>query len=275
MILTGVVIFDMKILHVWDVAGVASILAKWQKKLGHETKVIMLRRHDPMGITSFYNETYDMRVRKLIPFVLKEARGCDVIHVHNLSEFLPLIRARCPGKRIIIHHHGFTSATKWFVRLTHLFADRVFVATHDLLDVFPNAVLIPTPVDTDHFRKGTDDGSRDSGTGEGKLAFHMRYLDLEMFKEHAKDDTIEIVDREREPIPYERMPDFLKRYGTYYDIKYMDARLIAAHSKTCLEALACGLDVIDHDGKLLHEFPMHHCPEYSAKLCIRHYGVRE
>lgn len=30
----------MKILHVWDQAGVASILAKYQKKLGHDSEVI-------------------------------------------------------------------------------------------------------------------------------------------------------------------------------------------------------------------------------------------
>ncbi len=32
-------------------------------------------------------------------------RDCDVVHVHNFSQFVPLIRAACPRARIVLHMH--------------------------------------------------------------------------------------------------------------------------------------------------------------------------
>jgi len=256
----------MRILHVWDVAGVASVLAKWQQKDGHDVKVIMQTKWDTTHISAFYYGTHDMGKVQFVRHVLNTAKDYDVIHVHNISEILPLLKLRYPKKKIIIHHHGFTSATKNIIKFTHLFADNVFVATHDLQDIFPKSHLIPTPVDIEHFHDNAE-------IGTGALSFTSRYLDIDKFHKHIEGVDVSVVDREKYPIAYADMPNFLREYDTYYDIKYIKQNgLLKAHSKTAFEALACGLQVIDFEGKVLKKFPEHHRPEYSARLCVRLYG---
>jgi len=253
----------MKILHIWDCAGVASILAKWQEKQGHTVKVLMRKTSDKLGISQFYGNTIDLTGKPFLDLAFKEAKNYDVIHVHNISKIIPKLKLRYPGKKIILHFHGFTSATQKRAKICAFFADRVFLATEDLKSVFPKGHVIPTPIDTDHF-KGMSESDK-------KLSFHIRYLDLEKFKDATNDDSIEIIDREKKHIPYGVMPSFLKKYGTYYDIKYMYGNLLHAQSKTCYEALACGLDVINWQGKRLTGLPPNHRPEIVANLCTKLY----
>jgi hypothetical protein len=56
------------------------------------------------------------------------------------------------------------------------------------------------------------------------------------------------------------MPSFLKKYGTYIDIRYVDGILLKNLSKTALEALACGLDVIDYRIKRIRGLPTEYEP---------------
>ena len=46
----------MRILHVWDQAGVAFVLAKYQRLQGHDSKAIMVREYDKYGLGRFYKE---------------------------------------------------------------------------------------------------------------------------------------------------------------------------------------------------------------------------
>ena len=257
----------MKILHIWDVAGVSSLIAKHQSMMGHETKVVMLKKNDPAKVAAFYGKPLNMKVRKFIPFVICIAWKFDVIHIHNISHFVPVIKMLYPNKKVVIHYHGFTSAANRFAKTANRFADNVFVASTHLHDIFPDAIYIPTPVDIEHFTYGK--------TGKGKLAFTMRYLDLEKFKSATNDDEIQIIDREITPIDYKDMPEFLKKYETYYDMKFVHGVLGKSNSKTCLEALACGLKVVNYNGDILTEFPKEHLPENSAKLCLKYYGLEE
>ena len=44
----------MRVLHIWNTAGMASTLAKWQRKLYRwETQVITRRAFDPLGLTTY------------------------------------------------------------------------------------------------------------------------------------------------------------------------------------------------------------------------------
>jgi len=259
----------MKILHVWDVAGVSSILAKYQAEMGHETKVMMLKKNDPMGVASFYNKPYDIRARDFVRKVIKEAANYDVIHVHNISEILPFIKLRYPRKRVIIHHHGFTSAMKKFTKLTHRFADDIFIATEDLQPLFPKAHYIPTPVDTRHFKP--DPNVKPT---KGNLAFHSKHLDMQKFNEHTFGIDIDIIDRDRHPVQYKDMPYLLRTYSTFYDVKFLPQGLGTVLSKTAYEALACGLTVINSYGNRITNIPWKHCAQHSPSLCLKLYGVK-
>jgi hypothetical protein len=46
----------MRVLHVWDQAGVSGILAKYQRSLGHVAEVVVRDGYDPAGQKKFYRE---------------------------------------------------------------------------------------------------------------------------------------------------------------------------------------------------------------------------
>lgn len=50
----GVKRLQLRVLHVWDQAGVAALMAVYQRKLGHEADVIKLEEFDGLGIVDFY-----------------------------------------------------------------------------------------------------------------------------------------------------------------------------------------------------------------------------
>ena len=50
----------MKILHIHDQAGVAFILAKYQRLNGIQTKVLSSNKNDKYGILTFYKDYVDL-----------------------------------------------------------------------------------------------------------------------------------------------------------------------------------------------------------------------
>ena len=59
----------MRILHIWDQSGVASIISKYQRKNGHETQVMQQTKHDNLGSVEFYGGTL---IKSKPKFVLKQ-----------------------------------------------------------------------------------------------------------------------------------------------------------------------------------------------------------
>src|SRR6185436_3124143 len=78
----------MRILHILDAAGVACIYSKYQRKQGHDAKVIWNRDVlDKYGIYDFYRDY--------------------VIHVHGYIDILFELRKKFHRqKKIILHYHG-------------------------------------------------------------------------------------------------------------------------------------------------------------------------
>jgi hypothetical protein len=56
------------------------------------------------------------------------------------------------------------------------------------------------------------------------------------------------------------MPNFLGQYTDYVDIKYVNETILQALSKTGLEALACGLSVLDYKLNRRHGLPDEYAP---------------
>jgi hypothetical protein len=73
--------------------------------------------------------------------------------------------------------------------------------------------------------------------------------------------------------PYLKMPELLRRYEYYIDVK-RDSNgelLKGTLSKTALEALACGVKVITCEGKIVEALPLDHRPENVAKKTFNLY----
>ena len=95
----------MKILHIWNTAGVASIIAKYMDKLfGTVSSVVMRKRYDKFGLTT-YGELWDYPASVFKLRCLIRARKFDIIHIHSCDELVPSIRRRYPEKKIVLHYH--------------------------------------------------------------------------------------------------------------------------------------------------------------------------
>jgi hypothetical protein len=97
----------MKILHIWDQAGVACILTKHQRILGHDVTILKRAGYDPFGIFEFYRESLlDIDGKSFIKNAIKQAAEFDVIHVHSLYKIIPDLRRKYRDKILILHFHG-------------------------------------------------------------------------------------------------------------------------------------------------------------------------
>jgi hypothetical protein len=284
------------VLHIWDQAGVAFILAKFQQINGNESKVIRVQNADKYGIDEFYKE-YGLFVaaEELIYKSIEEAEKADVVHIHSLPEIVINIRNRYKkSKVIILHYHGTdirgfsendNSQTvnlrnilgpknvvrKIRKRRLHIkaqrLADRVIVSTPDLIQLVKGSIFLPNPIDTDHFNnKLVKERSVDKYKG---LFVNSEVTDVELAMNYCKHKkinlNIDIYDRTKNPISYKDIPNFLKKYDVYVDLRFVDQKLLKNLSKTALEALACGLRVLDYDLEYVDSLPSEHRPTNVIK----------
>lgn len=278
-------------LHIWDQAGVAFILAKFQQANGNESKVIRIKNADKYGIDEFYKE-YGLFVapEELIYKSIEEAKKADIIHIHSLPEMVINIRKIYGGSKIIIlHYHGtdirgFSKDSSRTFNLGNILkpknivkkikkrrlhikaqrlADRVIVSTPDLIQLVKGSVFLPNPIDTDHFNNKKLTKERSVHISKGVIVnSEVTNIELAMnYFEHKKIDlNIDIYDRTKNPIYYEDVPNFLKKYDVYVDLRFVNRKLLKNLSKTALEALACGLRVLNYKLEYMNNLPSEHCP---------------
>src|SRR6266516_1808424 len=98
----------MRILHVWDQAGVAFVLAKYQRLQGHDSKAIMVSEYDKYGLGRFYNEyIIDATLEDLVQKSIDESRSADILHIHSRSDIVVKFREEFGNsKKIILQYHG-------------------------------------------------------------------------------------------------------------------------------------------------------------------------
>jgi hypothetical protein len=264
----------LRILHVWDQAGVACILARHHRRLGHEVRILKRAGYDPFGISQFYGEPLvDIDGKEFLKLAAKEASKYDVVHVHSLYKIVPDLRKKYRDKKIILHYHGSEVRGKQDDSLRKEAedkADAIIGATKDLQEHANNMVHVPNPVDTEHFKPNgnvASDKAFTIRTTKGDAQWVLDYL-----KRNGIGLQVEVTDREANPIPYSHVPDFLRRYGIYVDIKYIDGNLLKAPSKTGLESLACGLRVLNYKLEYMEGLPQEHRPDAVARKMLETYG---
>jgi len=248
----------MKILHVGDTAGVACILAKYQRKLGHQAKVIGLKDCDPFGFLPFYKES--ALGNEWTNTVLMHGRDYDIIHIHGWSPLAPEFKKM--GKRVVLHYHGSDLSSGFQGRDGDPSADLVLVSTPNLVKQHSRAQWLPNPIDTDIFNPLW-------GSGDGYLTFKMRYLDMNKL---SLEFPYVVMDRDAHPIEFRKMPWLLSRFAGYIDIKYhKEFGLLEALSTTGLQALALGLQVLNWQKQWLQGLPEEHRPERVVDALMSKY----
>ncbi|HLG37393.1 MAG TPA: hypothetical protein VI338_04605 [Nitrososphaera sp.] len=147
----------MRILHIWDQAGVACVLAKHQRKLGHKVRIMKRAGYDPYGILDFYGEPQlEVDGKTFIKKAIGQARDYDIVHVHSLYKIIPEIRSKYAEKKLVLHYHGSEARkeTKDSVQLdAEQDSNAVIGSTTDLKPYVGNDMIyVPNPIDIDHFR---------------------------------------------------------------------------------------------------------------------------
>jgi len=148
---------SLKILHVGNIAGIATTLANEQKKMGHKATVMSFNKH-----CLFHKSDYDNYILDKIPFnifkniflILKLFPKHDVLHFHArsiLPFFLDLPLWKFLGKTIVVHYHGSDIRYKNNSLCVKKCANCVFVSTPDLLEWAPDAIWVPNPIDVDKY----------------------------------------------------------------------------------------------------------------------------
>ena len=249
----------MRVLHVWNTAGVASVIAKFcDRDRGTSSTVITRKAADRVGLTS-YGKTYDEGAALFFARAVAMARNSDVVHVHSLDRVVPWVK-RLYGKPVVVHYHGTDIEGRWKEKEGRWSrADYVAVSTPNLLEGAPaTAVHIPNPVDTDLFRPL-------GPPADPKSAVSFRYgMDREA-EEAAAGLGLALTWLDRWSVPHEKMPGVLSRYAYYVDMRkppsHVEARSVG---KAALEALALGLKVIDWRGRVIQGLPQENDPHAVA-----------
>lgn len=249
-----------RVLHICNTAGVASVLAKYMDKYcGTESMVYTRKALDPYGLT-MYGEVLDCGAWRFAWKMLWKARKFSLVHVHDFDKLLPWLRMAYKHKPLVMHYHGSRIRFKWRERRTFWqFADAVLYSTKDLAEGAPSdAMYFPNPVDTELFRPVPECLKQPCS------ALSMdKDLDRVLAEKYAEKYGLKLTVQAL-GVPHCEMPRLLSRFEYYIDTK----RIEGGHglSKTALEALACGVKVIDWKGEVVERLPPMHHPKASVEL---------
>jgi len=287
----------LNILHIGDKAGVAGCLAKFQRRLGHKSNVVVTeieystnglghhqyykpevvgpvhRRFAGFGKLAKPLRFLQRKVAFLVFYVVVGfySRRFDVVHIHSDWKVAFFVR-----KPKVIEFHG-SDVRKFPVRkgkreqkLTDLFLkyfghrEYFLVSTPDLLKCLPEAELLANPVDSDLFFPS-------SVKGFDKCALfvknHYETDDKAKILCDLKGWGLMVLDRKTNPVSYRAMPIFLSNFSYF-----IDRHTIKSLSKTALEALAVGCAVVAWNGKIIRGLPVDHEPLNVAWASLVHYS---
>ena len=140
-------------------------------------------------------------------------------------------------------------------------ANEILVSTPDLLLLLPQAKYLPNPVDVDHFSK---DNTNHNKVNNNALTIKTTSGDIQKTLLYCNENNInlkiDVLDRTKTPILYEEIPNFLKKYDVYVDIRIVNDKILENFSKTALESLACGLRVLNYKLEYVYGLPDIHNP---------------
>jgi len=214
---------------------------------------------------------------------IREGESADVIHVHGFIDILFKLHKKFRKKKIILHYHGTdirglnrqelphrSQLSDTVIRLKRLYrkkighskaqklADAVCVSTPDLLPLVRNGIHIPIPIDTDHFKPDSNSSLKlkEAFTINSEVTNIQWALDY--CKKKGINLDVDVIDRTKNPIMYKNIPDFIRGYKTYVDIRYVNDTVLENLSSTALQSLACGLKVLDYKLQFRQALPPQH-----------------
>jgi len=243
----------MRILHIGNTAGVASVIAKFMDRM-FDTKsfVVMRKVFDKYGLT-IYGEAWDCGAKVFAFKCFLLARKFDIVHVHDFDKIVPLLKLFYSNKPVVLHYHGSRIRNQWKERKK--FWSKADVLLYSVKDVEDSsmplgAVWMPNPVNTEFFKPLNINRKPNSALS---IDTHLnKEQALKFASKHNLQLTIKTAN-----VPHRLMPSLLNQFEFYIDVKTTGFSM----SKTGLEALACGCKVINYHGEIVDKLPEEHKPE--------------
>jgi len=265
----------IKILHIWNVAGVSNTLSFEQRKLNVQSDIISRIDLDLYHFHKIHPECFISLPRSFLQFYAKTlflARKYDILHIHWYDWIIPYLRFLYNKKIIIIHYHGSDIRYRFEEkRKRNKYSDFIAVSTSDLIQHIPESSYIPNPVDLNHFTRKKDFIKKTALTFQAYSKFkNTKNLAEKVAKK--RDLKLTIINREKKKIPYPEMPRFLEKFEFYIDIRQEPTKneILDTLSLTALQALGLKTKVI-FNNKVIEEFPKENNPTRVAKQWIEVY----
>lgn len=170
----------MKIAHINNIAGIASILSTQQNNMGHNSDVFVFDgiTHRLFGGRKI---TYRFPVTKWLFF--NSLKKYDIWHYHYpYGKLKEELENRKQGKIFIKHYHG-DDLRGYEER------DQCFVSTPDLLKWAPNARWLPNPIDIAEIESQYLNSERIRTQKEGSL-LKVGYYPFFKYNRHFRQDFI-------------------------------------------------------------------------------------
>ena len=232
----------MKILMLHDCAFVGYELTRELKK--HGVTIKHIQYHNKLG----FSLKKGVNIIKAL-IIIKKFKP-DLIHANYLG--LPSKMANFSGFPFLIHCHGsdvrkgLTKSQKRDIKK----AEAILYATPDLKYCLPKtAIYLKTPV-----------GPQFKNLKHERIFFNAyRPLKYEYQRYGPTFHKIEHTD-------YSEMPSLLNQVNTFHD-----RTTIKSLSKTALESLACGCNVLDYEKKWLRSLPEGHRVSEVAQELLKIY----
>ncbi len=151
----------MKIAHINNISGIASILSAFQKKQGHEVDVFIFNKliSNQFGGTMINYKSPLARWR----LFRKLQTEYDIWHYHYpYGSLKRSLEGRNKGKTYLKHYHGDDIRGKKDT-------DFCLVSTPDLLDYAPNGKWLPNPIDFDELSKNINSNYVNPATSSKRI----------------------------------------------------------------------------------------------------------
>ncbi len=189
----------IRVLHVWNTGGAASIIAKYTDRLfPTEGNVITRKAADPLGLTT-YGKAYGDGAAMFFLRALSMSRAADIVQVHSLDRLVPWLKRFYPSKPVVMYYLGTDIRGRWKEKESRwMRADVVAYTTSDLSEGAPaSAIQVFCPVDTEAFPPG-------AGTRKPNSAVTIKYGMDEEAERLAEEMSLDLTSVERGASPTPR-----------------------------------------------------------------------